>query len=356
MPKDPIDPIRVLVVDDSALMRATIKKLLNRDPGIEVVGTAHSGPVALQKIRSDKPDVVTLDVEMPGMDGMVLLDALMSTDPLPVLMVSTLTQEGAPKTVEALGKGAVDCLGKPTGEDGQTLKDVGEVLIAKVKAAATAKVGKRRLAVLEQGKQENSCFVGSSGNPGQVIAVGASMGGPATLLDLFKQLPPQTPPILITQHMPKGFTKSLADRLNSVAKIEVHEAMDGEPVFPGHAYLAPGDQHMALAGNEGDYYIQLRSGSNVCGHKPSVEVLFRSVADAAGKKGVGILMTGMGYDGAEGLGALKEAGGRTYAQNEETAIVYGMPSVAKRLGTIEAEIGLSEILSLLSGEPLSVGT
>jgi two-component system chemotaxis response regulator CheB len=348
------NPIRVLVVDDSALMRATIKKLLNFDPGIEVIDTAHSGPVALKKIQKQNPDVVTLDVEMPGMDGMVLLDALMSLHPLPVLMVSTLTQDGAPKTVEALGKGAVDCLGKPTGEDGQTLKDVGKVLIAKVKAAATAKIGKRKLAVLTKGQPSESEFEGSVGGPGQVIAVGASMGGPATLLDIFSKLPSQTPPILITQHMPKGFTCSFAERLNSVAPIEVHEAVHGDLVVPGRAFLAPGDQHMALVGTDGDYRIELRGGAPVCGHKPSVEVLFRSVAKAAGENGVGILMTGMGHDGAEGLGAFKEVGGRAFAQNEESAIVYGMPSAAKRLGTLEAELDLLEILSCLSGEPLPV--
>ncbi len=348
------DPIRVLVVDDSALMRATIKKLLNLDPGIEVIDTAHSGPVALKKIQKLNPDVVTLDVEMPGMDGMVLLDALMSLHPLPVLMVSTLTQDGAPKTVEALGKGAVDCLGKPTGEEGQTLKDVGEVLRVKVKAAATAKVGKRTLAVLRRGSGNVPETSGSPGEPGQVIALGASMGGPATLLDIFEKLPPQTPPILITQHMPKGFTKSFAERLNSVAPIEVHEGVQGELVVPGRAYLAPGDQHMALGGGEDGFRIELRGGETVCGHKPSVEVLFRSVGKVAKEKGVGILMTGMGHDGAEGLGVIKEAGGRAFAQNEKSSIVYGMPSAAKKLGTLEAELGLSEILSWVSGAPLPV--
>ncbi len=348
------EPIRVLVVDDSALMRATIKKLLNLDPGIEVIDTAHSGPVALKKIQTQNPDVITLDVEMPGMDGMVLLDALMSLHPLPVLMVSSLTQDGAPKTVEALGKGAVDCLGKPTGEEGQTLKDVGAVLIAKVKAAATATVGKRTLSVLQQSSRSLPEFSGSAGVPGQVIALGASMGGPATLLDLFAQLPEMTPPILLTQHMPKGFTKSFAERLDSVAPIEVHEAIHGELVVPGCAYLAPGDQHMALNGSEGNFHIELRGGASVCGHKPSVEVLFRSVAKAAGDKGVGIIMTGMGHDGAEGLGAIKEAGGRAFAQDETSSIVYGMPSAAKKLGTIQAELDLSEILSWLSGAPLPV--
>ncbi len=348
------DPIRVLIVDDSALMRATIKKLLEQDPEVLVVDTAHNGPIALKKIQKVVPDVVTLDVEMPGMDGMILLDAVMSRHPLPVIMVSTLTQEGAPKTVEALAKGAVDCLGKPTGEEGETLQEMGDCLVAKVKAAATAKVGRRKPAALQGGIHSEADFEGSQGDPGQIIAVGASMGGPATLLDLFAKLPVRTPPILITQHMPKGFTKSFAERLDSVAAIPVHEAVHGEPVVPCRAYLAPGDMHMALVEREGKYRVDLRGGASVCGHKPSVEVLFRSVAKAAGDKSVGILMTGMGHDGAEGLGAIKDAGGRAFAQNEESSVVYGMPSAAQRLGTLEAELDLPGILSWLSGSPLPV--
>jgi len=325
-------PVRTLIVDDSASMRATLKRMLSSDPGIDVVGMAPEPYAARDMIKALDPDVMTLDVEMPGMDGLSFLERIMRLRPMPVVMCSTLTARGAAVTIEALRLGAVDYVTKPSGTPEDIERDAA-LLCEKVKAAArsVARAGPQRLPV-----QPSAAGAAA----GTVIAIGSSTGGVEALFSLLPALPEDCPPVLIVQHMPAAFTLSFADRLNSECRVRVVQAVDGAPIVPGTVYIAPGgEMHMELAGGA-QGRIKLRRGDPVGGHRPSVDVLFRSVA-ALGASAVGAILTGMGSDGADGLLAMRRAGARTLGQTRETCVVWGMPRAALELGAVEKEVGLS---------------
>lgn len=333
--------IRVVVVDDSALMRQLLTVMLNRDPGIEVVGAATDPLVAREMIKSKNPDVVTLDIEMPKMDGLTFLERIMKLHPMPVIMVSSLTQEGADATLHALELGAVDFVAKPRVDLQTGLAAKQDEIIAKVKMAATAQVrGRRRESTALKPKRMARRPYSSTE---KLIAIGASVGGVEALREVICSLPADSPAVLVTQHLPEKFTASFARRLDAVAQISVCEATDGQRVLPGHAYIAPGNHHMELTRSGANYLTRLNDEARVSGHKPSVDVLFRSVAKAAGANAVGAILTGMGRDGAEGLAEMHRAGAMTFGQEENSCVVYGMPKAAMELGAVDKELPLSQI-------------
>ncbi|MBO9623710.1 MAG: chemotaxis response regulator protein-glutamate methylesterase [Sphingomonas sp.] len=325
-------PVRTLVVDDSASMRATLKRMLTADPEIEVVGMAPEPYTAREMIKALNPDVLTLDVEMPGMDGLSFLERIMRLRPMPVVMCSTLTARGAEVTIEALRLGAVDYVTKPSGTPDDIERDA-DLLCQKVKAAARSAVRPVSQPIALQPSVQG-------GARGKLIAIGSSTGGVEALFSVLPALPADCPPVLIVQHMPAAFTTSFAARLDRECSVRVVEAADGMPVVPGTVYIAPGGEtHMELSGGV-DGRIKLRRGDPVGGHRPSVDVLFRSVAPLGGAA-VGAILTGMGADGAEGLLAMRRAGARTLGQSRETCVVWGMPRAAQGLGAVEKEVGLS---------------
>ncbi len=352
--------IRVLIVDDSALMRQALTVLLQRDSQIEVVGAAADPYIARDKIKALNPDVLTLDVEMPRMDGLTFLEKLMRARPMPVVMVSSLTEAGCETTLRALELGAVDFITKPKMDLREHLDEVAQEVIAKVRAAASARVrsGQRR-----EAGPPGAGSAGVAGAPAggrevaprrplpsamiqttdRIIAVGASTGGTEALKDFLMMLPADAPGIVIVQHMPEKFTRSFAERCNELCTIRVKEAEDGDRVLVGHALIAPGNYHMALRRNGAQYFVHVHSGPPVNRHRPSVDVLFESVAECAGRNAVGVIMTGMGADGARGLLAMREARARTIAQDEATCVVFGMPKEAIALGAAEAVISLPRI-------------
>ncbi|WP_294258350.1 chemotaxis response regulator protein-glutamate methylesterase [uncultured Sphingomonas sp.] len=329
-------PVRTLIVDDSASMRATLKRMLSADPEIEVVGMAPEPFAARDMIKALNPDVLTLDVEMPGMDGLSFLERIMRLRPMPVVMCSTLTARGAEVTIEALRLGAVDYVTKPSGTPEDIERDAG-LLCEKVKSAArsVARAGPQRLPA-----QPSVASGGGGGAAAQLIAIGSSTGGVEALFSLLPALPEDSPPILIVQHMPATFTRSFAQRLNAECRVNVVEATDGAQVTPGTVYIAPGgERHMELQGGANGR-IKLIPGNPVTGHRPSVDVLFRSVSKL-GAGAVGVILTGMGSDGAQGLLEMRRAGARTLGQTKETCVVWGMPRAAKEAGAVEKEVGLS---------------
>lgn len=329
--------VRVLVVDDSPTMRAIIKQKLRSDPEIEVVGEAGDPFEAREAIKAHSPDVITLDIEMPNMNGIEFLEKIMRLRPTPVIMVSTLTQNGATATVEALALGAFDCVGKPTDGD---LANAFPNLVRKVKLAARSPISKRRS--IQATPQVSSDF-----RPGnKIIAIGSSTGGVEALGEVLKEFPHNCPPTVITQHMPESFTASFASRLNSTCAPEVMEAKNGMPLEVGKVYIAPGKiAHLEV--KLGDVMTcRLTEEGPVSGHKPSVDVLFRSVAPL-GSRVVAAILTGMGRDGADGLLEIRNAGGRTVGQDEATSVVYGMPRVAFEQGGVEKQLPLSKIASAL---------
>lgn len=345
-------PVRTLIVDDSASMRATLKRMLSADPDIEVVGMAPEPYAARDMIKALNPDVLTLDVEMPGMDGLSFLERIMRLRPMPVVMCSTLTARGAQVTIEALRLGAVDYVTKPSGTPEDIERDA-ELLCEKVKAAArsVARAGPQRLPMQPKGS--------AGARADTLIAIGSSTGGVEALFSILPSLPEDCPPILIVQHMPATFTRSFAERLNSECRVQVVEAVNGAPIVPGTVYIAPGgEMHMELAGGARGH-IKLRRGDPVGGHRPAVDVLFRSVAPL-GRSAVGVILTGMGADGATGLLAMRQAGASTLAQSRETCVVWGMPRAAKEAGAVEREVGLSAmpeaILKACRAETNKVGS
>ena len=327
--------IKVLIVDDSATMRSLIGAVLRRDPEIRVVGTAGDPLEARAKIKELEPDVLTLDIEMPNMNGLEFLEKIMRLRPMPVIMVSTLTQKGADATLEALEIGAFDCIGKP-GPDTDVIAAFGE-LVDKVKAAAKARVR-------PTGQSSGQVAAGPRFVPnGKIVAIGSSTGGVEALLTVLSRFPANCPPTVITQHMPATFTKSFAERLNRACAAEVAEAWDGAPLTTGKVYLAPGGlTHLEVSG-QSQHRCSLREGDLVNGHRPSVDRLFHSVAHAAGAKAVGAILTGMGRDGAQGLKAIRDGGGRTLGQDEHSCVVYGMPKAAADLGAVERQVSLERI-------------
>jgi len=332
-------PVRVLIVDDSAVMRKLLTTLLSADPEIEVVGTAPDPFVARDRIKALDPDVITLDVEMPNMDGLTFLHKIMTLRPMPVIMVSTLTQAGAETTLEALEIGAVDFVAKPTSNSAAAMEDVAGELQAKVKAAAHIRVGVRRAAPPVRPRRRER----PAGAAGKIIAIGASTGGVEALKLLLMGMPAGSPPVLISQHMPPRFTAAFAQRLDRECAMTISEALHNEVVEPGHVYIAPGSHHLELAYTGGRYRCCLGDGPRVSGHRPSVDVLFRSVARVAGWIAIGAILTGMGKDGAQGLLELRQAGGITLGQDEASSLVYGMPRVAFELGAVMRQYSLAHM-------------
>jgi two-component system chemotaxis response regulator CheB len=323
-------PVRVLIVDDSAVMRQLLSSLLSQDPEIEVVGTASDPHIARERIKSLNPDVITLDVEMPHMDGLTFLRKIMTLRPMPVVMISTLTQSGAETTLEALEIGAIDFIAKPSGDHAVGLLDLAGELQNKVKAAASVRVGARRVAAPPLAPRQPRV----SRSTGKFVFIGASTGGVEALKVVLMGLPADCPPTLITQHMPPRFTTGFAERLDRECPMKVSEAVDDQTIEPGHVYIAPGSHHLEIGRSGAHYVCRLSDGPLVSGHRPSVDVLFRSAARVIGRFAVGSILTGMGKDGAEGLLELRNAGGITLGQNEESSLIYGMPRVAFERGAV----------------------
>ncbi len=332
--------IRVLVVDDSAVVRQIFTQELHRDPGIEVIGTAPDPYVARDKVVKLVPDVVTLDIEMPRLDGLTFLRKLMRYYPLPVIIVSSFSPQGGTVALEALEAGALDVISKPG--PAYTVGDMSIELIDKIKAAAH--VRRPRTGAGREPVRRTPPRLPFGRTAHKILALGASTGGTEALQEILSALPENAPAVLIVQHMPEYFTRAFADRLNEVCAITVKEAVDGDPVAPGTALIAPGNRHMLLRRTGALYVVQVKDGPLVCRHRPSVDVLFKSVARSAGRHAVGILLTGMGADGAEGLLEMKEAGADTIAQDEESSVVFGMPKEAIRLNAADHVVPLGYIV------------
>jgi two-component system chemotaxis response regulator CheB len=335
------EPIRVLVVDDSALMRKLIPAILARDPSIEVVGTAMDGAFALKKIEELHPDVVTLDLEMPRMDGMETLRLIMLRAPLPVILFSTHSKEGAYSTLKGLALGAVDFIAKPADAAAGNLETIADQLIDKIKVAKRAAGRKLPPAVVAIDPPGQKKASRSPLPPSRVIAIGISTGGPNALQFVLSQIPADFPAsILIVQHMPEGFTEMFARRLDECCPIDVQEAKSGDLLVAGRALICPGNRHMMVRRMPRGDMAVLSDGPPVNGHRPSVDVLFHSVAQEFALTAVGVLMTGMGDDGAEGLGVIKAAGGMTIAQSEDSCVVSGMPRAAILKGYVHRVVSL----------------
>jgi two-component system, chemotaxis family, protein-glutamate methylesterase/glutaminase len=350
-------PIRVLVVDDSAIVRKVLSTILGAESDIEVVGTAPDPYIARDRILSLKPDVLTLDIEMPRMDGLTFLDRIMRFHPLPVIVISSLAQSSTKAAMEALSRGAVDVLAKPGGP--YSVGDLKEDLPRRVRAAASARTRSSPEAAESPQSQAGMQAVAVRGAapaavmprsaqpgavPGTLIAIGASTGGTQAIERVIRELPPETPPIVIAQHIPPVFSAAFADRLNRIARVEVREARGEEMLEPGLVLVAPGGRHLVVsAAGPGRWRARLDDGPKVCYQKPSVDVLFWSVAREAGSKALGVILTGMGSDGADGLAAMRAAGAWTVAQDEASCVVFGMPREAIERGAAMKVLPLDQI-------------
>jgi len=331
-------PVSVLIVDDSALVRKLLSAILSEDPEIRVVGTAKDPYDAREQIKALSPNVITLDVEMPKMDGITFLRNLMRLRPTPVVMVSSLTEANADVTMAALEAGAVDYVEKPKVGVADGLTAMAEELCTKVKTAARARLrplGKPLPTVVKAAV--------SLQTTDRIVAIGASTGGTEAIAEILAELPPTCPAVLITQHIPMQFSRRFAERLDKLSQLSVSEATDGQAVLLGHAYVAPGDQHMRLERSGAKYYARLSQDPPINRHRPAVDALFESVASQAGKNSLGVILTGMGADGAEGLLTLKNTGARTIAQDRETSVVWGMPGEAVKRGAAHETLPLSVI-------------
>jgi two-component system chemotaxis response regulator CheB len=337
-------PYKVLIIDDSSLMRQLLTQILSSDPELEVIGTAEDPFVAREKIKSLHPDVLTLDIEMPRMDGLTFLEKVMRGHPMPVVMISSLTDRGAETTLRALSLGAVDYIAKPKLDvSNGTIEQAGDI-IAKVKAAAKVRVrgldaNQTTPAALPDGYHLTATH--------KVVAIGASTGGTEALKDLLSALPPDFPGLVMVQHMPEAFTRPFSERLNSLSRIHVQEAKDGDRILPGHALLAPGGHQMQVVRRGVEYAVKVYRGERVNRHLPSVDVLFSSCARQLGKNAIGVLLTGMGADGARGMLEMKVAEAHTIAQDEATCVVFGMPREAIQLGAVDQVLPLGRIPNAL---------
>ncbi len=331
-------PVRVLVVDDSITMRSLIRATLHRDPGIEVVGQAGDALEARAAIKALNPDVITLDVEMPQMNGLEFLDKIMRLRPTPVIMVSSLTNRGADAALRAFELGAVDCVAKPSVGGHEAFDE----LAAKVKIAARARLQNTGMNRGQPGHPSPQTQTQAHYEPdGRVVAIGSSTGGVEALITIVSQFPANCPPTVITQHMPATFTKRFAERLSRLCAPQVEEAVDGAPLAVGRIYVAPGSTaHLEVAGHKRALHCRLSEAPAVNGHRPSVDVLFASVAQAAGSHALGVILTGMGRDGANGLLTIRQRGGATMGQDEATCLVYGMPKAAFEVGAVEKQVSL----------------
>jgi two-component system, chemotaxis family, protein-glutamate methylesterase/glutaminase len=353
--------IRVLIVDDSAFMRKAIRRMLSTAPDIEVIDTASDGQEALVKTAELRPDLITLDVKMTGMDGITALERLMREHPTPVLMLSSLTHEGTEVTLKALELGAVDFIDKTRAESSMDITLLANELIAKVRTIAGVDIGKMKSALSdvpgpaparEKGprRQDEERVIASERV--EVVAIGTSTGGPPALSSLIPRLPRNfSAGVIVVQHMPVGFTRTLAERLNAQSQVTVAEAVEGDRIEPGRVLVAPAGKHLKLRRLNGSYVVHLDTEPSDSAHKPSVDVMMESVAKACGTKALGVLLTGMGHDGAQGMRAIKAAGGTTFAESEETCIVYGMPKSAVEEGVVDKVLPLydmaAEILKAL---------
>ena len=343
--------IKVLIIDDSALIRSVLTEIINKEADMEVVGTAPDPLVAREKIKALNPDVLTLDVEMPKMDGLVFLERLMRLRPMPVVMVSSLTEKSSAITLQALELGAFDFVTKPKLDIRNGLAEYAEDLTDKIRGAAETRLLRpmTRKAGTNPVQPKNSADVvlasehRTFSTTEKIILVGASTGGTEALKTLLVDLPADSPGVLITQHMPEAFTKTFAKRLDGLCRIAVKEAEHGERILPGHGYLAPGNRHLLVKRSGANYMTELSDGPPVNRHRPSVNVLFRSAANCAGKNSIGIIMTGMGDDGATGMLEMHQAGAYTLAQDEQSCVVFGMPKEAIALGGVDEIIALDEL-------------
>lgn len=336
--------IRVLCVDDSALIRGLMAEIINQHNDMEVVATAPDPLIARELIKQYEPDVLTLDVEMPRMDGLDFLERLMRLRPMPVVMVSSLTERHSDITLRALELGAIDFVTKPKLGIRDGLIEYSDVIADKIRAAYMARTQIRARAVSVPRKKSPQINIQSYSSTEKLVVIGASTGGTEAIRRVLEPLSAQSPAILITQHMPAGFTRSFVQRLNSLCAVRVYEAEQGQRVLPGHVYIAPGGvTHMKLARSGANYVIHLEPGEPVNRHRPSVDVLFFSVAQVAGKNAVGVVLTGMGKDGAQGLLAMREAGARTLAQDEQSSVVFGMPREALVIGAAEQAVPIGKM-------------
>ncbi|PID61471.1 MAG: chemotaxis response regulator protein-glutamate methylesterase [Gammaproteobacteria bacterium] len=363
---------RVLIIDDSALVRKLLSELIGSADDMEVVGTAHDPYQAREKIKQLDPDVLTLDVEMPKMDGLDFLRNLMRLRPMPVIMISSLTRDGADVTLKAMEIGAVDYISKPVLGIAQGLTEYRDELITKLRTAAgtrveartsrTLPVSEKAMAVDEKHSADVIIDPASGGRyitTDALVAIGSSTGGTEAIKEVLTQLPADSPGIVITQHIPGNFSAPFAERLDKLCRIRVSQAEDGEHILPGNAYIAPGDSHLLVKRNGARYHCALSDGPPVNRHRPSVDVLFRSAAQCAGPNALGILLTGMGDDGARGLKEMQEAGARTICQDEKSSVVWGMPGAAVKLGAADEVIPLDKVaarLDYLTRQQVRFGT
>lgn len=343
--------IRVLIVDDSALIRKVLTEMLSSDKDIEVIGAASDPFIARNKIKELNPDVITLDVEMPKMDGITFLGNIMRLRPMPVVMVSSLTEKGADVTLQALELGAIDFVTKPNIDLAHTFENYADEIIEKVKVAAKANVQKGQIAKKLDTPEKYSADAilakkakfKNFKTTDKIIAIGASTGGTEAIKEVLLDMPPNSPGIVITQHIPEAFSKKFADRLDGFLPLKVYEAEDGQQIIPGHVYIAPGNQHLLVERDGARYICRLNNGPAVNRHKPAVDVLFRSVAQNVGRNSLGIILTGMGDDGARGLKEMHDAGSYTIAQDEKTSVVWGMPGSAVNHGAVDSILPLKKI-------------
>ncbi len=344
-----INKTKVLIVDDSAVIRKILASGLSKHPDIEVVGTAPDPFIARNKILQLKPDVLTLDVEMPRMDGITFLQKLMTHYPIPTIMVSSLTQDGCDATLKALEAGAIDFVAKPSSRVGSDVENVLDKLYTKIKCASRAKLKVRQKHDKIVNSIKPSQTIQSTTRPSlfkgthKIILIGASTGGTEALKDVLIQMPPDSPAIAIVQHMPEIFTKAFAERMNSLCSITVKEGKNGDSLIPGHAIIAPGNYHMSIRRNGAMYCIETNQGAPIHHQRPAVDVLFDSAAKNIGPNAIGVILTGMGADGAKGLLNMKEAGAKTIAQDEDSCVVFGMPKEAIKLGAADKIVSLQKI-------------
>jgi two-component system, chemotaxis family, protein-glutamate methylesterase/glutaminase len=345
---------KVLIVDDSALMRSLLTAIVNRQHDMCAVGAAPDPLVAREMIRALNPDVLTLDVEMPKMDGIDFLEKLMRLRPMPVVMVSTLTEKGAEVTLRALDLGAIDFVAKPKVGIAEGIEESSREIIDKIRIAARAPIRKHILPGVAPVAPPRALGKSMSGTE-KIILIGASTGGTEAIREVLAGMPPDGPGIVITQHMPAGFTKTFAERLNHQCSLTVSEAVDGERVLPGHAYIAPGNHHLLLAKSGANYILRLDDGPPVNRHRPSVEVLFKSGAQHAGANAIGVMLTGMGKDGATAMRELRDAGSWNIAQDEASCVVFGMPKEAIACGAVQEIVPLPQIAAHITHQLVRSG-
>jgi len=357
--------IKVLIVDDSAVVRNLLTTVLSKDEEIEVIGTAPNPFVARDKIVMFNPDIITLDVEMPRMDGLTFLRKLMTYYPIPVIMVSSLTESGCETTLKALEIGALDFVTKPKTSLRDSINQISQELIEKIKVFSKIKIKKKEITDEEYLKSDKAiecrgrpmCLPTLSGEhtgspllvatTHKIIAIGASTGGTEAIKKVLEQFPTNTPGTIIVQHMPEKFTKSFAERLNSLCGVEVREAQDGDSVIPGRVLIAPGNYHMLLRRDGARYYVKVKEGPLVSHHRPSVDVMFNSVAEYGAANAIGVILTGMGADGSAGMLNMKRAGAKTIAQDENSCVVFGMPKEAIKLSAVDKVVSLDQITNTI---------